>query len=247
MRKRLFILTALFFCGIPFAAAAEPGDPISMETMLIDVPTAEVLDRYQTSFLTRAFSHGTVMETLEFGVFPRINLGVSLAVHEMIGDSSSIKVLSPDFQVKWKIFDGNLYLPAIAIGYDGRHYGYGYKDRIYRYPLDKTKDYMDDRKGGYITMTREVIIPGLDATAGLNLSDFDWEDLYFYMGFSYVFRNTVGLVTEWDNIRNIRDSRFNAVARFYLHPSLALDAGVRRIGRGDESERILQIRYVTNF
>ena len=68
-----------------------------------------------------------------------------------------------------------------------------------------------------------------------------------FTGMSYTVQDMVGLVAEWDNIRNVRDSRLNIAARFYLHPSLVLDAGVRRIGRGDESERILQIRYVTNF
>ena len=218
--KSFFITAALAF--LPLSAWAAEGDPITLETMLLDVPTAQVLDRYQASFLTRAYEHGSLMETIEFGVFPRVNLGVSVAAHELIGNSSSVKVLSPDFQVKWKIFDGDLYLPAIAIGYDGRRYGYGYKDRIY-------------------------IIPGLDATAGLNFSDFDWEEMYFFTGMSYVFKDTIGLVAEWDNIRNIRDSRFNVAARFYLHPSLAFDAGVRRIGRGDESERIIQFRYVSNF
>ena len=99
---------------------------------------------------------------------------------------------------------------------------------------------MDDRKGGYLSLSREIIIPGLDATAGLNFSDFDFDELYMFTGMSYTVQDTVGLVAEWDNIRNMRDSRLNIAARFYLHPSLVLDAGVRRIGRGDESERILQ-------
>lgn len=243
--KQAFFLTVLTV--FPLGAWAAEGDPITTETMLLDVPTAQVLDRYQASFLTRAYSHGSLMETIEFGVFPRINLGVSFSAHELVGNSSSVKVLSPDFQAKWKLFDGDLYLPAIAIGYDGRRYGYGYKDHLYTYPIDKSKEYMDNRKGGYIAMSREIIIPGLDASAGLNFSDFDWEELYFFTGMSYVFKDAIGLVAEWDNIRNIRDSRFNAALRFYLHPSLSLDAAVRRIGRGDEAERIIQIRYVSNF
>lgn len=250
--KEFTVKLKSFFAAVvltlfPLGAWAEAGDPISMETMLLDVPTAEVLDRYQASFLTRAYAHGSVMETVEFGVFPRVNLGISVAAHELIGSSSSIKVLSPDFQAKWKLFDGDLYLPAIAIGYDGRRYGYGYKNRVYTYPTDKNKKYLDDRKGGYITLSREIIIPGLDATAGLNFSDFDWEEMYMFTGMSYVFKDTIGVMAEWDNIRNIRDSRFNMAARFYLHPSLSFDLGVRRIGRGDESERILQVRYVGNF
>ena len=240
--KKFTVLFACLTLTAPVFAAQ--GDPISLETTLIDVPTAETLDRYQASFLTRAYDHGTVMESIDFGVFPRINLGVSVAVHELLGSSSSVRVLDPDFQAKWKIYDGSLYLPAIAVGYDGRRYGYGYDTKR---NYTKTKDYLDDRKGGYVTLSREIVVPGLNATAGVNLSDFDFDDLYMFTGLFYHLAEQASLTAEWDNIRNIRDSRLNLGVRFYLHPSLALDGAVRRIGRGDESERVLQIRYVTNF
>lgn len=236
-------ITALLCCVLyPFALQAAPGDPISLETMIIDVPTAETFDRYQASFLTRAYDHGTIMESIDFGVFPRINIGVSVAVHELLGSSDDVRVLDPDFHVKWKVFDGNLYLPAIAIGYDGRRYGYGYNDQ---YQYIDSDDYLDDRKGGYVTFSREIIVPGLNATAGVNLSN--WEEVYWFTGMYYTLLDKFSFLAEWDSIRSVRDSRFNVGMRFYLHPSLALDGAVRRIGRGDESERILQIRYVTNF
>ena len=241
------------FCVVVFAALcaapfiwADDADPVSTETMIIDVPTAEVFDRYQASFLTRVYEHGSFMESVDFGVYPRINIGVSLAIDNWIGSSTSVKVLDPDFQAKWKIYDGNLYFPAIAIGYDGRRYGYGYDEDSREY-VRKKNNYLDDRKGGYLTMTREVFIPGLTFTAGGNLSDFDWDAFYMFTGLYYKILPQINLLTEWDNIRNMRDSRFNMGARFYLHPSLALDASFRRIGRGDESERILQLRYVTTF
>ena len=241
-RSVYFILISCLL--FPLAAWAAEGDPISVQTTLIDVPTASTLDRYQTSFHTRAYDHGTVMETIDFGVYPRINVGVSVAVHELLGSSHSVRVLTPDFQAKWKVYDGNLYLPAIAIGYDGRRYGYGYnKKRVYAH----TKRYLDDRKGGYVTFTREVFVPGLEASAGFNLSDFDFDEFAGFTGIFYTILDQVSLMMEWDNIHNVRDSRWNTGARFYLHPSLSLDAAVRRIGRGSESERILQIRYVTTF
>ena len=238
------VLTAL--CLAPALWAAE-GDPISTETMIVDVPTAEVYDRYQASFLTRVYEHGTVMESIDFGVYPRINIGMSLAIDNWIGSSHSVKVLDPDFQAKWKVYDGSLYLPAIAIGYDGRRYGYGYDKHSRDYKGHRTKHYLDNRKGGYITLTREIFTPGLSLTAGGNFSDFDWDELYMFTGLYYKILPQINLLTEWDNIRNIRDSRLNMGARFYLHPSLALDAAFRRIGRGDESERILQLRYITTF
>ena len=243
MKAKLLFLLAICCC-FPAALYGATGDPISLETSILDVPTADVLDRYQASFLTRAYDHGTVMETIDFGVYPRVNLGMSLAAHELIGSSDSVRVLDPDFQAKWKIHDGSLYLPAIAIGYDGRRYGYGY-DSHRRYA--HTKKYLDNRKGGYVTFTREIIIPGLTASAGVNFSDFQWDEFYGFGGLFYRITDQINVLAEWDNIRNVRDSRANVGLRFYLHPSLSLDGAVRRIGRGNESERILQIRYVTNF
>ncbi len=242
---RIFIIAGMV-CAPALTLHAEEGDPISTETMLIDVPTAEVYDRYQASFLTRVYEHGTVMESIDFGVYPRLNIGVSAAIHNWIGSSNSVKVLDPAFQAKWKIYDGNLYLPAIALGYDGRRYGYGYEEKNHTYNRH-SHHYMDKRKGGYLALTREIFVPGLTLNAGLNFSDFDWDELHYFTGMYYKVLRQVTLLTEWDSIRNIRDSRFNMGARFYLHPALALDAAFRRIGRGDENERILQLRYVTTF
>lgn len=233
MKKLIFPALFLF---LPLLTAAQSADAVP-QTLIIDTPTAAVLDKYQASLLTRAYSNGTIMESLDFGVIPQVNIGLSLAVYELVGNSDDIKVLDPDFQVKWKLYDGSLYLPAIAIGYDGRRYGYN----------RKTKKYMDDRKGGYLTLTREIFIPGLDFTAGVNLSDFDRHDVYFFTGLSLRVKEWAALLAEWDNINNMRDSRLNIGARINVAPSLALSGAVRRIGRGDENERILQLRYVTNF
>ena len=234
----------LFVCMTPTFLVAAEGDPIYSETFILDVPTSETLDRYQASFLTRAYDHGTIMETIDFGIYPQINLGISIAAHELLGSSHSVRVLNPDFQAKWKLYDGSLYFPSIAIGYDGRRYGYGYNEKR---KYTKTKKYLDNRRGGYVTLSREIIVPGLQVSGGVNFSDFEWDEFYLFTGMYYKIADYAALLAEWDNIRNTRDSRFNAGVRFYLHPSLAIDGAVRRIGRGAESERILQIHYVTNF
>ncbi len=242
--SRFFSVVFAALCMAAPAWAAE-GDPISTEITIIDVPTAEVLDRYQASFNTSVYEHGTVMESIDFGVYPRINIGISVAVDNWIGSSHTVKVLNPEFQAKWKVYDGSLYLPAIAIGYDGRRYGYGYDPETREYT--RSKRYLDNRKGGYVTLTREIFVPNLTLNGGVNFSDFDWDEIYMFTGLYYKIIPQITLLSEWDNIRNMRDSRLNLGARFYLHPSLALDASFRRVGRGDENERILQLRYVTTF
>ena len=232
MLKKLWL--PILLC-LPLMAAAQ--EDFIAETLVIDVPTASALDKYQASLSTRAYADGSVMESLDFGVLPQVNIGVSLAVYELLGNSGDIKILTPDFQAKWKVFDGNLYFPAIAIGYDGRRYGY----------TRPAKEYLDDRKGGYVTMTREIIVPGFYTTLGVNLSDFDHHDVYFFLGTSLHLNTWATLLAEWDNINTMRYSRLNVGARFYVTPYLALSGAVRRIGRGDENERIVQLRYVTNF
>jgi len=232
MLKKLVCCVLL---ALPLAAFAQ--EDFFAETLVIDVPTASALDKYQASLNTRAYADGSVMESLDFGVLPQVNIGMSLAVYELLGNSGDIKILTPDFQAKWKLFDGNLYFPAIAIGYDGRRYGY----------IRPAKEYLDDRKGGYLTMTREIIVPGFYTTLGVNLSDFDHHDVYFFLGTSMRLTEWVSALAEWDNINTMRYSRLNIGARFYLTPQLALSGAVRRIGRGDENERILNLRYVTNF
>lgn len=235
--KRLTWLFVICLTLCPLNILGQELGTSMPETLIIDVPTATVLDKYQASFLTRAYAHGTVMESLDFGVIPQFNLGLSLAVYELVGSNDDIKVLDPDFQVKWKLYDGSLYLPAIAIGYDGRRYGY---DR-------PTKKYLDDRKGGYIVLTREIFTPGLEFSAGANLSDFDRHDIFAFIGASWRIVDALALLVEWDNIHRVNQSRFNIGARLALTPSLALSGAVRRIGRGSENERILQLRYVTHF
>lgn len=229
--KKLFLLIVFLF---PLGAWAQEVTP---ETLLIDVPTASTLDKYQASLTTRAYTDGAVMESLDFGVLPQINIGVSVAVYQLLGNSDDIKILNPDFQAKWKVFDGSLYWPAIAIGYDGRRYGYN----------KHTKKYLDDRKGGFITFTREIFTPGLEATAGINLSDFDRKDIYGFLGVSWTVNEWLTLLGEWDNLHRMNQTRANVGARFAITPTLALSGAVRRIGRGNENERILQLRYVTNF
>lgn len=233
-KKCLFLAACLIF---PLCVSAQESDLLNSETLILDVPTANVLDKYQASLLTRAYANGTIMESLDFGVISQVNIGVSLAVYELVGSSDDIKVLDPDFQVKWKLFDGSLYFPAIAIGYDGRRYGYN----------RQTKKYLDDRKGGYITLTRELFTPGLHLSLGANLSDFDRHDIFAFTGMSWQIKDHFAFLAEWDNINNIRDSRFNLGANIFISPALTLTGAVRRIGRGSDNERVLQLRYVTNF
>ncbi|ACC97860.1 hypothetical protein Emin_0300 [Elusimicrobium minutum Pei191] len=230
--KRLFSVIFLLVCAVCVHA-----QDLRKDSILIDVPTAETLDHYSLDFNTRFFSQNSVMTSVDFGVYPRLNIGFSIAAQELIGNETPIKVLTPQLQAKFKIYDGSLYLPAIAIGYDGREYFY---DR-------HIKEYAHEKKGGYLVLSREIIIPNLQVHPGINFSDFDSSDIFFFTGVNFNIEDKVNVLFEWDNVHNIKDSRLNAGLRIYLLASLDLDFAFRDMAHKDTFERIVQLRWKANF
>ena len=100
-KKIIFLFACVCF---PFLTQAQDYDGYAPETLLIDVPTANVLDKYQASFTTRAYADGSIMESLDFGVIPQINIVFSLAVYELIGSSDDIKVIGSGLPGKMETF-----------------------------------------------------------------------------------------------------------------------------------------------
>jgi hypothetical protein len=230
--KRLFLISVLFL----FSAHAAAQHDFSKDTDFIDAPTTEVLNQYSSQFITRLYSGSSVMQSIDFGVFPRLNVGFSLAVHNLIGDEAHMKVLKPSFQFKYRIYDGSLFLPSVAIGYDGRKYGYDRESDEYRY----------DEKGGYIVLGREIIIPNLQLAVGGNVSDFDESDVFFFTGLSFLIEDKVSLMAEWDRVHRINQSVLNAAARIYVSDDFHLDLGARDLTNGD-FERFARLRYTASF
>lgn len=225
------VLTIALLLAVSAAYAQERKD-----AWLIDTPSAEAVEHYGATFNTRFFSEGSVMETFEFGVYPNLNIGFAVSAQNLIGSDLPIRVLMPNFLLKYKLYEGSLYLPAIAIGYDGRRYGYDKPSDEYKY----------DEKGAYLVLSREVIIPNLYFALGTNMSDWDTSDIYFFTSASFDIENKFKLMAEWDNVHTVSESRLNAGGRFYITDSFSVDASVRDVTKKD-FERILELKYTTSF
>jgi len=232
MRK--ILLTLALAAAVTASARAQD---LRRDIMLMDVPTAETLDHYSADFNARFYSDNSIMASMDFGVFPRLDLGFSIAAQQLLGDATPIRVLTPAMQVKYKIYDGSLYLPAIAVGYDGRAYMY-----------DRAQDkYLQRQKGAYAVFTREVFIPNLEIHPGVNVSDFDASKVFFFAGASFNIEDKAKLMFEWDNVHNINRSRINAGVRAYVSPAVEVDFMLRDVTEKNMFERALQIRYKANF
>jgi len=229
----------------PAPASAAKTSLLPPDTDLIDEPTAGVLDHGGFSSRTRFFNQGGVAEWLSFGVYPRLNIGGSLNIDQLLGTGTPIKVASPELQAKFRFYDGDRIIPAFAVGFD--HQGW-----LYNRPEQR---YNQRQRGLYFVGSQEIGVPGLQAHAGMNISDFNSSKVFGFFGLSQNISDKVLLMAEWDNVRTYSDSRLNMALRTYVSPNLALDFGGRGVGQGGHftngvsrgAERFVQIKYIGSF
>jgi hypothetical protein len=264
MKSRLLIVgAALFLAASAWAQddAAEPvkikpkaraeaalaGDSLlAAQTDVIDTPTAAVLDYMGYASRTRFFSRGGIIQYVNFGIFQRLNLGASLNIDGVIGSDRDVRLRAPDVQVKYRFFDGDRYIPAFAVGYDGQGW-------VYNVP---GKRYNERQRGFFVVGSQELGVPGLMGHPSFNISDFDTNNIFAALPLTYNLRDKVEFLAEWDNAFNtISNSRLNAGLRAFVTPNFSIDFAVRRIGRGGlysdgqerGEERIVQLKYSGNF
>jgi hypothetical protein len=215
------------------------------EVSVIDAPTAAVLDYGGYSAQTRFYSQGGLLQYVGFGVYPRLNLGASLSVNGLIGNDRNVRARPPEVQVKFRFLDGDRYIPALAVGFDGQGFGYSSTEKRYHHR----------QRGCFVVGSQELGLPGLMAHPSVNISDFDSNSIFGSVPVAYNIRDKATILVEWDNLSNFGNSRFNSGLRVHLTPNFNIDFAVRGIGQGgwypDGSprgpERIVQLKYSGNF
>lgn len=231
MRHKLLFLVGFLLLG---GATLRAGAPV-ME--LIDVPTAEVLDRYGFDSTFRFYSGGGMLAKTHFGVFPRLNVGFGLDADGFVG-SEAVDVHKPTLNVRFRFFDGQRNLPALALGYDGQGFFF-----------DKATDkYAQREKGLFLVGSGEIIVPDLSLHAGLNMYDFTNDHVYGFMGLRYLYHDVLAFNGEWDNIRVGRESRLNAGIGWWITPSFSVEFAGRDMGAPSRpTERIVRLVYTGGF
>jgi len=206
-------------------------------TELIDIPTADAVDKYgfHTSF--RFYNGGGVLSKANFGVFPRLNIGFGIDTEQLVG-SNTVDVNRPTLNAKLRFFDGKRQLPALALGYDGQGYFFN----------EDTDKYNQRERGLYLVGGGEILTPGLSLHGGANIYDFDDDRVFCFAGISYMIQEVVALSFEADNMRKGRDNRLNTGVRYYVTPSFAIDLAGRDLwAAGRKAERIVRLGYYGSF
>ncbi len=243
---QIALMLTVMCSGVLYAEKNENTDIVVPDTVLIDIPTAGILDYYGFLIKNRFSNDGTIVGHLNFGVMERLNLGASMRIEKFIGSDAGMKIVRPEIQVKFRSFDGGYYTPALAVGYDGQ--GNFYDKNL--------KKYMEKGRGLFVVGSKEFGMPNMVFHGGLNISDFDDNYVFGFLGMNYTLEDQVSFIFEYDNFFHEGDpSRFNIGTRFYITPYFQLDVALREIGESDvfingakrKSERIVQMSYTTSF
>ena len=241
MKKKPFPLILLvglvitYFSGIYSVLSA--GEVID----LIDTPTPQITERggYNVNFRfyslkSREGSNiSGLLVGLFFGVLEHMNLGVYLDTENIIGNDN-VKLRRPRLFVKFYLFGGAEYFPAISVGYDDQGYG-EYSDGKYE----------QREKGFFIVICKDNFIPGLEVCTGVNGYDFDrFRVRGFISLFSKVYENVIPML-EFDNLGGGKQVRINIGIRYFITPNLNVEIDGRDIAH--ESDRIFRIGYMSGF
>ncbi|MFC1521390.1 hypothetical protein ACFL6Y_03175 [Elusimicrobiota bacterium] len=263
MKTRFFVFLLFSFCLLAMSAVepslslhaeksagtsirpSRPVHPPVTVYSLIDSPTAEVLDYGSFAFTTRFFSNGGLLSSMNFGVFQRLMLGISMELDSYLG-SGTVDLQRPEVNFKFRFYDGRGKFPASAIGFNSQGYRYN----------KATKRYLEKEKGLYLAFTRELFARGLEMTSGANIHDFESDALSAFVSASYSITRAFGVFAEYDNIRSKRFNRLNAGGSVYLSPFVQMGFHARDIlatkthkgtSMKRKPERIIDIRYISSF
>ncbi len=210
---------------------------------LIDTPTTNILNYGSYNVNFRAFGNGGIQTRLDFGVFKLLNVGVSWELDNFLGNEQ-VEAAVPALSVKFKLYQGNMTWPGIAIGYDGQGYYYN---------RDFDGDYIQRGKGLYVVLGRELFFEGLMVSLGANMNDFGDPRVYgFLSAIVPLYEESIYFMTEYDNINYFPEARLNAGLRFALTDAIDVDLIMRDCWGKDAydkfpNERVFKISYTGKF
>lgn len=209
---------------------------------VIDTPTAEVVDHYGYNVGFRFGQDGNLQAKTTFGVLPRLNLGFGLDGEKIIGTENS-RLNKPTINVRFRVFDGKGFVPALALGYDGQGYVYN-KD---------LGEYEQREKGFYLATTSEIFVPNMFLNLGVNRITFDQGNMTrTFAGWSYMYQQTIGLLAEYDSITEYSERRISGGLRYFVTPEFTVDFAGRNIREHPwtdhrVTERIVRLCYTGSF
>lgn len=133
--KKVFVVIIMFVISVNIFGQGTSGSDAKYEYRnLIDYPTAGILQKGQAAVSMDLLPFGSLMTKVEVGVFQNFSFGISYGGENLIGTGKINWYKLPGINVKLRVLDETLLIPAISIGFDSQGKG-RYLNEYDRYEL----------------------------------------------------------------------------------------------------------------
>jgi hypothetical protein len=130
-----FLGLLLVCCAPLLRAQGSAGSGGKLEPRaLVDFPTAGMIPRGNIALDVDFYREGGVDLACAVGIFDRLSAGLSYGGAGLIGAGSPVMNATPGFNVKIRLLEESVYVPALAFGFDSQGHD-GYTRSLNRYTI----------------------------------------------------------------------------------------------------------------
>jgi hypothetical protein len=133
--RLMYVLMFLCASAPDMGAQGSAGSAGKLEPRsLIDFPTAGMIPRGSIALDVDFYREGGVDLSCAVGIFDRLSAGLSYGGSGLIGAGSPVMNAAPGFNVKLRLLEESIYVPALALGFDSQGHD-GYNRSLNRYAI----------------------------------------------------------------------------------------------------------------
>jgi hypothetical protein len=132
LRLKTAVSVALLICVTCLAHAQEGYELAYQPLYVVDTPTAGLLGRASLQIRVYVYGGGGVLTGIGVGFTDYLNFGITYGGDKVIGTGSVNMNPRPEVNMRLRVIQETLVLPAIAMGFDSQGLG-GFVDSLDRY------------------------------------------------------------------------------------------------------------------
>lgn len=250
--KRFFLFCLIIILLTAGNALAQPGSLFL--DVLIDMPTAKILNSGQIQTQLRMYNNGGLLSSMSVGITDRFFMGISYGGEKIIGTGNINLNPLPCVRAGYLIFKELNLFPAILIGFNSQGYG-AYNKNLNRYLIKC--------KGLYAVFSKNTsYLGGLGIHAGVNKSisnDDKDKSINFFAGCHKWINSELLILAEYDAGMNDNNSKALGEGKGFLNFGLRWNFSkyiffefawknlLENIDNVNGSTRIVKIYYLTHF
>lgn len=223
MRATCCAVSVLFVAGLCARANAQgsAGTSGTIEPrFLVDTPTAGMPAKSSFVLDIDFYQEGGVLLGVCVGIFDRLSLGVSYGGSRLIGSDKPTMNPAPGMNIKARIIEENVALPAIVLGFDSQGRD-GYAKPLSRYSI-KSPGFFAAASKNYSLLGFFSIHGGINYS--LERADDD-KDFNVFLGAEKSIGGVVSLVMEYNLAANDSDGKALGKGRGYLNAGAKCSIG----------------------